>query len=91
MSAVYRLPRVSTPMLLADGDNDIGFLRGMIEMYQGLRYLGKDVTFLRYQGQEHGFEGAAMVDFWKRENEYFDRYLNPETTDRMAAYDRVGK
>jgi dipeptidyl aminopeptidase/acylaminoacyl peptidase len=78
MSAVYRLPNVTTPMLLADGDKDIGFLQGMIEMYQGLRYLGKDVTLLRYEGQSHGFNGAAMADFWRRENEFFDRYLNPE-------------
>jgi hypothetical protein len=48
----------------------------MIEMYQGLRYLGKDVTLLRYEGQ--GFDGAAMTDFWQRENEFFNRYLNPE-------------
>lgn len=78
MSAVFRLPNVTTPMLLADGDNDIGFLPGMIEMYQGLRYLGKDVTLLRYEGQGHGFDGAAMADFWQRENEFFDRYLKPE-------------
>ncbi|HKT51582.1 MAG TPA: hypothetical protein VJV96_14890 [Candidatus Angelobacter sp.] len=37
-------------------------------MYQGLRYLGKDVTLLRYEGQGHGFKGAAMTDFWRREN-----------------------
>jgi dipeptidyl aminopeptidase/acylaminoacyl peptidase len=54
------------------------FQRGMIEMYQGLRYLGKDVTLLRYEGEAHGFKGPAMADFWKRENEFFDRYLNPE-------------
>ena len=78
MSALYRLPNVTTPMLLAIGDKDIGFLQGMIEMYQGLRYLGKDVTLLRYEGQSHGFKGAAMTDFWRRENEFFDRYLNPE-------------
>jgi len=78
MSAVYRLPNVTTPMLLAIGDKDVYFLQGMIEMYQGLRYLGKDVTLLRYEGQGHGFKGAAMTDFWQRENEFFDRYLTPE-------------
>ena len=78
MSAVYRLPNVTTPMLLAIGDKDVYFLQGMIEMYQGLRYLGKDVTLLRYEGQRHGFEGAAMTDFWQRENDFFDRYLKPE-------------
>jgi dipeptidyl aminopeptidase/acylaminoacyl peptidase len=49
----------------------------MIEMYQGLRYLGKDVTLLRYEGQGHGFAGAAMADFWQRENEFFDEHLRP--------------
>jgi len=65
-------------MLLAIGNKDIGFQQGMIEMYRGLKYLGKNVTLLRYEGQGHGFEGAAMTDFWQRENEFFDRYLNPE-------------
>ncbi len=78
MSAIFRLPNVTTPMLLADGDKDIGFLQGMIEMYQGLRYLGKEVTLLRYEGEAHGFRGPAMADFWRRENEFFDRYLHPE-------------
>jgi dipeptidyl aminopeptidase/acylaminoacyl peptidase len=44
-------------------------------MYNGLRYLGKDVTLLRYPKQGHGFTGPAMRDFWKRENEFFDHYL----------------
>jgi len=65
-------------MLLAIGDKDIGFQQGMIEMYQGLRYLRKGVTLLHYEGQ--GFDGAAMTDFWQRENEFFGRYLNPEAS-----------
>jgi len=62
-------------MLLADGDNDGTFLLNTIEMYNGLRRLGKDVTFLRYADQDHGFTGAALEDFWNRENAFFDRYL----------------
>lgn len=79
LSALYRLDKVTTPVLLADGDNDDFFLLGTIEMYNGLRYLGKDVTFLRYPNQEHGFTGAAMKDFWERENAFFAKYLAPET------------
>jgi dipeptidyl aminopeptidase/acylaminoacyl peptidase len=78
LSAVYRLDKVNTPMLLADGDQDSFFLLGTIEMYNGLRYLGKDVVFLRYPNQGHGFSGPAMKDFWERENAFFDRYLHPE-------------
>jgi len=79
LSAVFHLDKVNTPMLLADGDNDSWFLLGMIEMYNGLRHLGKDVTFLRYPDQGHGLEGSAMKDFWQRENDFFDKYLKPGT------------
>jgi hypothetical protein len=51
---------------------------GLQEMYNGLRFLGKDVTLLRYPGQGHGFEGAALKGFWERENAFFDKYLKPE-------------
>lgn len=75
LSPIFRLENVTTPMLLADGDNDGTFLLNTIEMYNGLRRLGKDVTFLRYADQDHGFTGAALEDFWNRENAFFDRYL----------------
>jgi dipeptidyl aminopeptidase/acylaminoacyl peptidase len=78
LSAIYHLDKVATPILLADGDDDGPCLIGSIEMYNGLRWLGKDVTFLRYPGQAHGFTGTAMEDFWNRENTFLDKYLNPQ-------------
>jgi dipeptidyl aminopeptidase/acylaminoacyl peptidase len=78
LSAIYGLDRVTTPVLLADGDDDGFILLTDIEMYNGLRYLDKKVTFLRYPKQGHGFTGAARTDFWKRENAFFDKYLKPE-------------
>lgn len=77
LSALLRLNHVQTPMLLADGDNDADFLLNTIELYNGLRYLGRDVTFVRYPNQGHGFEGEALEDFWKREMAFFDNCLNP--------------
>jgi dipeptidyl aminopeptidase/acylaminoacyl peptidase len=77
LSAVFRLNRVKTPMLLADGDNDGEFLLDTIEMYNGLRSAGVDVTLLRYPEQGHGFTGAALADFWQREMEFFKHYLEP--------------
>jgi dipeptidyl aminopeptidase/acylaminoacyl peptidase len=77
LSAVQHLDKVSTPLLLADGDDDGTGLLDNIEMYNGLRWLGKDVTLLRYPGQEHGFTGAAMKDFWERENIFLDSHLDP--------------
>jgi len=67
-------------MLLADGDKDSMFLLSTIETYNGLRYLGKQVTFLRYPDQGHEFTGAALRDFWEREMQFFDKYLKLEQT-----------
>ena len=77
LSAVFRSNRVKTPMLLADGDDDGDFLLDTIEMYNGVRSAGVDVTLLRYPDQGHGFTGSAMTDFWRREMAFFDRYLGP--------------
>jgi dipeptidyl aminopeptidase/acylaminoacyl peptidase len=77
LSAVFHLRAVTTPMLLADGDNDGDFLLGTIELYNSLRALGKDVIFLRYPGMGHGFSGPALQDFWERENAFLDQYLKP--------------
>lgn len=75
LSAVFFLGNAKTPMLLADGDNDGEFLLDTIEMYNGLKQAGVDVTLLRYPGQGHGFTGTALEDFWERELAFFDRYL----------------
>jgi dipeptidyl aminopeptidase/acylaminoacyl peptidase len=75
LSAVFFLANAKTPMLLADGDNDGEFLLDTIEMYNGLKQAGVDVTLLRYPGQGHGFTGTALEDFWERELAFFDRYL----------------
>jgi dipeptidyl aminopeptidase/acylaminoacyl peptidase len=86
LSAVYRLNDVTTPLLLADGDDDGGFLLGSIEMYNGLRFLGKDVTLLRYPKQGHGFKGAAMADFWNRESKFFSKYLKQPLEDESLGH-----
>lgn len=77
LSAVFGLRKVATPMLLADGDEDGDFLLNTIEMYNGLRHLGIEVTMLRYPNQAHGFTGPALEDFWRREMTFFGRYLEP--------------
>jgi dipeptidyl aminopeptidase/acylaminoacyl peptidase len=78
LSAVFRLDKVTTPMLLADGDDDRDFLLGMIEMYNGLRFLGKEVTFVRYPGQAHALTGWALNDFEQRTMDFFDAHLKAQ-------------
>jgi len=77
LSAVFHVHKVTTPMLLADGDDDGDFLLDTIEMYNGLRWFGKKVVLLRYPDQGHGFTGWALRDFWERESAFLYEYLRP--------------
>jgi len=77
LSAVFFLNKVRTPMLLAVGDEDPSLLDS-IEMYNGLRQFGQDVTLLRYPKQGHGFTGAPLDDFLQRESSFFETCLAPQ-------------
>jgi len=85
LSPVFQLDKVRTPMLLAVGDRDGDFLLNSIELYNALRSAGTAVTLLRYPGQGHGFTGAALEDFWKREVSFVAEHLggNHERGDRL--------
>jgi dipeptidyl aminopeptidase/acylaminoacyl peptidase len=76
LSVLYKAASIHTPTLLAVGDFDsLETVLGTIGMYNGLRYLGRDVTMLRYRDQGHVFHQAAMKDFWDRELRFFDQHL----------------
>jgi dipeptidyl aminopeptidase/acylaminoacyl peptidase len=82
LSSIYRLNQVTTPVLLADGDLDGHFLLNTIEVYNGLRALGKDVTFVRYPEQSHVLTGWAEQDFLKRTMDFFDAHLRPRAVSQ---------
>lgn len=77
LSAIFHVSSVKTPMLIAVGDKDGRFLLGSIEMYNALRFAGKQVTFLRYPNEGHVFVGSGLRDLWNREMAFFARYLHP--------------
>jgi dipeptidyl aminopeptidase/acylaminoacyl peptidase len=75
LSAVFRANLVRTPMLIAVGDKDNPCLLDSIEMYNGLRTAGVNVSLVRYPDQGHVFTGEALNDLWNRETMFFARYL----------------
>lgn len=53
-SPVFRADRITTPMLLVHGTEDEAVpVTQSDELYVALRYLNRDVTFLRYRGENH--------------------------------------
>ena len=85
LSIVYHLDKVTTPLLLAVGDDEETGVIQQIAIYNGLRYLGRDVTLLRYPGQGHGFTGESLRDYWTRVNSFFDVYLKPAKEANTSA------
>lgn len=77
LSPVFRLQNVTTPVLIAVGDNDNSFLFNAVEVYNRLRQNNADVTLLRYPDQGHVFTGDALKDFWRRQATFFDAHLKP--------------
>jgi dipeptidyl aminopeptidase/acylaminoacyl peptidase len=80
-SPIFYLDRIDTPVLIVHGSRDsavAAFLGD--EIFVGLRRLGKEVEYAKYEGEEHSplfWSYANQVDFWKRVVAWFDKYLKP--------------
>ena len=86
-SALYSLPNVTTPLLMRHSDNDeaVSFHQGM-QMYNGMRRLGKQVWMLNYNGGGHNLRHWGMKkDFDKRMMQFFDHYLKDAPMPRWMA------
>jgi dipeptidyl aminopeptidase/acylaminoacyl peptidase len=80
-SPIFFFDRVTTPVLIVHGGLDRSQFAD--EAFVALRRLGKEVTYARYEGEEHwpGTWGRANVtDYWDRVIDWFDRHL-PATTN----------
>jgi dipeptidyl aminopeptidase/acylaminoacyl peptidase len=78
-SPFYYLDRAETPVLLIHGELDTNVPASLADqVFVGLRRLGKEVTYARYEREDHwqGTWGHAnVVDYWTRVIAWFDRYL----------------
>jgi dipeptidyl aminopeptidase/acylaminoacyl peptidase len=85
MSSVLHLQKVTTPLLIAVGDQDGEMLLNAIELYNGVRRSGTEVTLVRYPNQGHLIQGDALVDLWGRETAFFGRFLQPQISQQTVA------
>jgi dipeptidyl aminopeptidase/acylaminoacyl peptidase len=76
-SPIFYLDRVETPLLIVHGSIDIAVAPFLAEqVFVGLRRLGKEVVYARYEGEGHQLESYAnQVDYCNRMLAWFDEHL----------------
>lgn len=76
-SPLFKLPNVNTPVVIManDADGAVPWYQG-IEMFSGLRRLGKPVWMLNYNNEAHNLmQRQNRKDIQIREQQFFDHYL----------------
>ncbi|MGQ0738786.1 MAG: alpha/beta hydrolase family protein [Bacteroidota bacterium] len=76
-SPLFRLDKVTAPMVIManDADGAVPWYQG-IELFTGLRRLGKKVWMFNYNGQGHGLsQRQDMKDYQIRMQQFFDYML----------------
>ncbi|MCW3463868.1 alpha/beta hydrolase family protein [Chitinophaga nivalis] len=76
-SPLFNLPRVNTPVAIManDADGAVPWYQG-IEMFTGLRRLGKPVWMLNYNNEAHNLiQRQNRKDIQRREQQFFDHFL----------------
>ena len=76
-SALFSLPKVTTPLVIManDADDAVPWYQG-IEMFTGMRRLGKKVWMLNYNNEAHNLvERRNRKDIQIREQQFFDYLL----------------
>jgi dipeptidyl aminopeptidase/acylaminoacyl peptidase len=79
-SALFSLPKVTTPLVIManDADDAVPWYQG-IEMFTGMRRLGKKVWMLNYNNEAHNLvERRNRKDIQIREQQFFDFLLKGE-------------
>jgi len=79
-SPLFHLPNVTTPLVIManDADGAVPWYQG-IEMFTGMRRLGKKVWMLTYNGEAHNLvERRNRKDIQIRQQQFFDWLLKDE-------------
>ena len=84
-SPIFYLDRVRTPLIIQVGGADDGFVPWNNEVFVGLRRLGREVTYLRYEGEGHALrEVLNQTDYWNRVLGFFGEHMNDSRGDRAG-------
>ncbi len=86
-SALFSLPKVKTPLVIManDADDAVPWYQG-IEMYAGMRRLGKKVWMLTYNNEAHNLvERKNRKDIQIREQQFFDYLLKGDKPSKWIA------
>jgi dipeptidyl aminopeptidase/acylaminoacyl peptidase len=84
-SPILHLDRVQTPVLILHGTLDSVPVAQADELFVGLRRLGKEAVYARYEGEGHwqGTWGHVnAVDYWDRVLTWFDEHIGPGSAKR---------
>lgn len=76
-SPLFHLPKVKTPLLIMHNDEDgaVPWYQG-IELFTGMKRLGKECWLLNYNGDDHNLmKNANRFDLSIRMRQFFDYYL----------------
>lgn len=79
-SPLFNADKVTTPLLLLHGDSDTNVPRGESDqMYAALKLLGKEVEYIRVEGQDHWILDYKKRIVWNDAIiSWFDRWLKDE-------------
>ena len=79
-STLHHAANIDTPLLLWTGGKDTKVdWHQSIELYSGLRRLGKECTLLLYPDEGHAMSNKTnQVDLTRRMKAWFDTYLKPD-------------
>jgi len=90
-SPIFYLDRVATPLLIVQGTEDTAVAPFLAdEVFVGLRRLGKEVEYAKYEGERHSpaqeWSYANQVDFCNRMIAWFEKYLTPRASPQTDSH-----
>jgi dipeptidyl aminopeptidase/acylaminoacyl peptidase len=77
---------VRTPLIIQVGGGDDEVVPWSNEVFVGLRRLGREATYLRYEGEGHTLrEVPNQVDYWLRVLAFLDTHVKDSQGDLVGA------